>query len=117
MRGEDTIGYEGEAVLSTENGDEESARAVDKLGLCGWSATIGILHVDVVGEGRVGAEVEEEVEGAQEGRFVVATAGLQSQFRSAESKSGSSLAQTHCCGRSVPSMLGGGTASLTSVAC
>jgi hypothetical protein len=52
----------GGVVLVGEDGDEYGTAAVDVLRVDGWGTAVRIFDVDVGGESRVGAEVEEEIE-------------------------------------------------------
>lgn len=63
----------GGVVLVGEDRDEYGAAAVDVLRVEGWSTAVRVLDVDVGGESRVGAEVEEKIErteNASEGESV-----------------------------------------------
>lgn len=77
----DSVGDVGESrtLCVFEDGDEDTARAVNELGVRGLGAAVRILDFDGRGEGRVGSEVEEVAEGAEEaGEVEAVTEGRRS---------------------------------------
>ena len=72
MRDVDPVRDVDEPVGAAEDRDEESPVPVNVLRVRRAERAVRVLDVDVGGEGRVGSDVEEEVEVAEEFGFVVA---------------------------------------------